>query len=74
MEPKATSIQMMMSSKKQWSMFFTDTPAVDRGVKQAQLFVGKESLVSDIYPMMSGMQYVNTSEDNIHRCGAMEKF
>ena len=29
---------------------YSDTSAVDSGVKQAQLFVGKESLVSDIYP------------------------
>ena len=30
-------------------MVYSDTPAVDSGVQQAQLFVGKESLVSDIY-------------------------
>ena len=46
---------------------------MDSGVKQAQLFVGKESLVSDIYPMRSGKQFVNTLEDNIHRHGAMDK-
>ena len=46
---------------------YSDTPAVDSGVKQAQLFVGKESLVSDIYPMRSGKQFVNTLEGNIHR-------
>ena len=28
---------------------YSDTPAVDSGVKMAQLFVGKASLVSDIY-------------------------
>ena len=39
----------------------------------AQLFVRKESLVSDIYPMRSGKQFVNTLEDNICRCGAMDK-
>ena len=39
----------------------------------AQLFVGKEYLVSDIHPMRSGKQFVNTLEDNIHRCGAMDK-
>ena len=39
----------------------------------AQLFVGKESLVSDIYPMRSGKQFVNTLEDNICRHGAMDK-
>ena len=44
---------------------YSDTPAVDSGVKQAQLFVGKESLVSDIYPMRSGKQFVDTLEDNI---------
>ena len=52
---------------------YSDTPAVDSGVKMAQLFVGKESLVSDIYPMRSGKQFVNTLEDNIRRRGAMDK-
>ena len=33
---------------------YSDTPAVDSGVKQAQPFVGKESLFADIYPMRSG--------------------
>ena len=46
---------------------------MDSGVKQAQRFVGKVSLVSDIYPMRSGKQFVNTLEDNIHRHGAMDK-
>ena len=46
---------------------------VDSGVKQAQLFVGKESLVSDIYPKRSGKQFVNTLEDNICRHSAMDK-
>ena len=41
---------------------FSDTPAVDSGVKQAQLFVGKESLVPDIYQMRSYKQFVNTLE------------
>ena len=52
---------------------YSDTPAVDSGVKQAQLFVGKESLVADIYPMRSGKQFVNTLEDNICICSAMNK-
>ena len=52
---------------------YSDTPAVDSGVKQAQLFVGKESLVSDIYPMRSGKQFIDTLEDNIRRRGAMDK-
>ena len=52
---------------------YSDSPAVDSGVKQAQLFVGKESLVSDIYPMRSGKQFVNTLVDNIQRQGARDK-
>ena len=52
---------------------YSDTPAVDSGVKQAEHFVEKESLVSYIYPMRSGKQFVNSLEDNIHRHGAMDK-
>ena len=52
---------------------FSDTPAVDSGVKQAQVFVGRDSLVADVYPMKSGKQFVNTLEDNIRRRGAMDK-
>ena len=32
-------------------MVFSDTPAVDSGVKQAQVFVGWDTLVADAYPM-----------------------
>ena len=52
---------------------FSDTPAVDSGVKQAQVFVGRDTLVADAYPMKSGKQFVNTLEDNIRRQGAMDK-
>ena len=52
---------------------FSDTPAVDSGVKQAQVFVGRDILVADAYPMKSGKQFVNTLEDNIRRQGAMDK-
>ena len=52
---------------------FSDTPAVDSGVKQAQVFVGRDTLVADAYPMKSGKQLVNTLEDNIRRQGAMDK-
>ena len=41
----------------------SDTPAVDSGVKQAQVFVGRDTLVADAYPMNSGKQFVNTLED-----------
>ena len=52
---------------------FSDTPAVDSGVKQAQVFVGRDSLMADVYPMKSGKQFVNTLENNIRRRGAMDK-
>ena len=52
---------------------FSDTPAVDSGVKQAQVFVGRDTLEADAYPMKSGKQFVNTLEDNIRRRGAMDK-
>ena len=48
---------------------FSDTPAADSGVKQAQVFVGRDTLVADAYPMRSGKQFVNTLEDNIRRRG-----
>ena len=51
---------------------FSDTPAVDSGVKQAQVFVGRDTLVADAYPMKSGKQFVSTLEDNIRRRGAMD--
>ena len=37
----------------------------------AQIFVGKDSLVSDAYPMQSSKQFVNILEDNIRFRGAM---
>ena len=60
---------------------FSDTPAVDRCVKKAvdrcvkkaQVFVGRDTLVADAYPMKSGKRFVNTLEDNIRRWGAMDK-
>ena len=52
---------------------FSDTPAVRSGVKQAQVFVGRDTLVADAYPMKSGKQFVNTLEDNIRTRGAMDK-
>ena len=52
---------------------FSDTPAVDSGVKQAQVFAGRETLVADAYPRKSVKQFVNTLEDNIRRQRAMDK-
>ena len=44
---------------------------MDSGVKQAQVIVGRDSLVADVYPMKSGKQSVNTLEDNIRRRGEL---
>ena len=52
---------------------FSDTAAIDDGSKCAQFFVGRESLVCDIYGMKSEKQFVNTLEDNIRKRGAMSK-
>ena len=52
---------------------FSDTPTEDSGVKQAQVFVGRDTPEADAYPMKSGKQFVNTLEDNIRRQGAMDK-
>ena len=50
---------------------FSDTPTVDSGAKQAQVFVGRDTLVADAYPMKSGKQFVNTLENSIRRRGGM---
>ena len=52
---------------------FSETPVIDSSVKQAQMFLGRDTLVADAYPMKSGKQFVNTLEDTIRRRGAMDK-
>ena len=52
---------------------FSDTPTVDSGVTMAQVFVSKDSLVSDVYPMQSCKQFVKPLEANIRFTGAMSK-
>ena len=52
---------------------FSDSPAIDSGATMAQIFIGKDSLVSDMYPMQSSKQFVNTLEDIITFRGAMSK-
>ena len=51
----------------------SDTPAIDSGVTMAQSFVGKRTFVTDVYPLKSQKQFVNTLEDNIRFRGAMTK-
>ena len=52
---------------------FSDTPALDSGIKQAQVIVGRDTLVGNAYPMKSRKQFENTLEDNTRRRGAMDK-
>ena len=54
-------------------IIFSDTLTIDSGVTMAQRFLGKDSLVSDVYPMQSSNQFVITLEDNIRFRGAMSK-
>ena len=48
---------------------FSDTTAVDSGVKQAQVFVGRDSLVADAYAMKGGKHFINIFDNNIRRRG-----
>ena len=52
---------------------YSDTPAIGSGVTKAQLFVGKESLVADIYPLLNGAHFIHALEDNIRFRDAMDK-
>ena len=52
---------------------YSDVPAIDGGQTAAQLFVGRNTLVTDAYGMTSDKQFVNTLEDNIRKQGAMDK-
>jgi hypothetical protein len=48
--------------------------AVDSGgITHAQIFIGRKSLVVDIYGMKTSKQFVNTLLDNIRQRGAMDK-
>jgi hypothetical protein len=49
---------------------FNDTPAVDSGVTAAQIFVGRESVVADVYVLKTDKEFVNTSDTNNSRAGS----
>ena len=49
---------------------YSDTPAIDNGSKVAQIFVGTESCVIDVFGMKTESQFVNTLQDVIRMCGA----
>ena len=53
---------------------FAETAAIDTGgQKMAQVFVGRKSLVIDVFGMGSEKEFVNTLEDVIRKRGAMDK-
>ena len=52
---------------------FSGTPAINFGVTMALSFIGKDSLVLDVYPVHSSKKVLNTLQDNIRFSGAMSK-
>jgi hypothetical protein len=53
---------------------FRDTPAVfTSGIKAAQIFIGRKSLVADVYGIKTDYEFVNTLEDIIRKQGSMDK-
>jgi hypothetical protein len=52
---------------------YSDTPAIDCGVTSAQLFVGTKTHTTDVYPIKSDKQFVNTLLDNITQRSAPTK-
>ena len=50
---------------------YLSTPAVDDGSKLAQIFVGRNTLVIDIYPIKTEKDFYSTLQDNIRERGAM---
>jgi hypothetical protein len=52
---------------------FSNTPAVDSGVKASKLLIGRSLLVADVYGVKTDKDFVNTLEDNIRERRAMDK-
>ena len=52
---------------------FADVPAIDSGATMAQFFVGRKSLVCDVFAMTTDKQFINTLEDVVRKRGAMDK-
>ena len=46
---------------------YSDMPAVDNGAMSAQICVGTERLVTDVYGMKSDAEFINTRQDNIRK-------
>ena len=52
---------------------YAEVPAIGtNGQTQAQIFIGRKTLVADMYGMGTDKEFVNTLEDNIRKRGAMD--
>jgi hypothetical protein len=52
---------------------YSDTRAIDNGYKCTQLFVGRETLVTDIHGMKTDKEFITSPEEAILKRGAMDK-
>jgi hypothetical protein len=52
---------------------YANAPAINNGCTAAQFFVGRKTLVCDVYPLKSDKEFINTLEDVIHKRAAMAK-
>ena len=52
---------------------YAQQPSYDGGYTMAQIFVGRKSLVVDVFGMTNESQFVHTLEDVIKKRGAMDK-
>ena len=51
---------------------YSATPAFDNGSKIAQIYVGRQTLVTDIYAMKIEKEFIHTLQENIRKIGAMD--
>jgi hypothetical protein len=51
----------------------SDTPAIYSGATDAQVFVGTETLLTDVYGIQSDKEFPSVFQDNIRRRGAPTK-
>ena len=52
---------------------YSNTPAIDNGCKQAQVFVGTKTMFTDVYGMKTDSQFFNTPEGCIRDRDAMSQ-
>ncbi len=52
---------------------FSDVPAINGGETMAQIFVGTDTAVTDVYGMKSKSHFIKTLQDNVRQRGAMHR-